>query len=135
MRRDNDPKRLALAVGRRVRELRLARDLTQEKLAERLDSATPHVQAIERGVRNLTLASLCRIADALDVEAIQLLVLPRGEHAPRPGRPPADYGVARGTVMLVLQEADLSKMRPRPDRSRTSRARASTARRRPTPGD
>jgi transcriptional regulator with XRE-family HTH domain len=105
-RRHHHPELVARAVGQRVRELRLARELTQEKLAERLGVATPHVQAVERGVRNVTLATLCRLADALHVEVIQLFVAPRTDHVSKPGRPKASQSVPRGTVPVAVYERE-----------------------------
>lgn len=106
MRRRHDPERLLRAVGRRARELRLARNLTQEALAERLQVATPQVQAIERGVRNLTLTTLCRLADALDVEPVQFLVPPRSEGQPsKPGRPSKASAGSRGPVPIAIYDA------------------------------
>ena len=88
-----------------MRELRLSRRLTQEALAERLGVATPHVQAIERGVRNLTLHSLGKLADALDVEVIQLFVAPQAVHdAGKPGRPRTLAAEARGPVPMVVYD-------------------------------
>jgi transcriptional regulator with XRE-family HTH domain len=104
--RRQNPQRVARAVGQRVRELRLARQLTQEKLAEQIAVATPHVQAVERGVRNLTLATLCKLADALEVDLIQLFVPPRTDHASKPGRPTASQSASRGPVSVAVYEQD-----------------------------
>lgn len=91
-RRPRSPEHFIRAVGLRVRELRLARGLTQERFAEKLGVATQYVQAVERGVRNLTLATVWRVAEALDVEPIQLFASPRLDAtAGKPGRPTKEY--------------------------------------------
>lgn len=64
-------------VGARLRELRVARDLSQEELADRVGVGTPYISDLERGVRNfgvdllpfLAEALKCRIADVTEVGA------------------------------------------------------------------
>jgi len=83
-----DPDRLVQDVGRRVAELRRERGLTQEALATRLRATMQWVQQIEYGA-NLTLYSLARVANALDVALDAFLVPPRSHGVDRrPGRPP-----------------------------------------------
>jgi transcriptional regulator with XRE-family HTH domain len=84
-----DPEKLVKLVGERVRELRLSLGWTQNDLAMRLRAAVQRVQNIERGGENLTLFSLARLANALEIE-IGDLFGPH-EHRVRPrrvGRPP-----------------------------------------------
>ncbi len=52
-------------LGRRVRELRAARQLTQEELARRAQLDPKHVQTIEAGDSNLTVSTLLGLANAL----------------------------------------------------------------------
>ena len=73
-------------VGRRVAELRLARGLTQEALAERLDVAARWVQAVEGGRENVTLGTLTTFANALRVSMVAFFEPPTTSKA-RPGRP------------------------------------------------
>jgi transcriptional regulator with XRE-family HTH domain len=73
-------------VGRRVAELRLARGLTQEALAERLDVAARWVQAVEGGKENLTLGTLATFANALKAPMVAFFEPPTIPKA-RPGRP------------------------------------------------
>lgn len=60
-------------VGRNLRAFREARGLSQEAFAEVVGVHRTYMGGLERGERNLTLRSLERIADALDVEPLQLL--------------------------------------------------------------
>lgn len=53
--------------GARVRQLRKERGLSQEALALRCDLDRSYVGAVERGERNVSLANIHRIADALGV--------------------------------------------------------------------
>jgi transcriptional regulator with XRE-family HTH domain len=52
-------------LGRRVRELRLAREFTQEELARRAQLDPKHVQTVEAGKSNVTVATLLALSDAL----------------------------------------------------------------------
>lgn len=64
--------RLRIAFGRRVRELREERGLSQEQLAERCGLHRTYVGGIERGERNPSLVNLGRIAGALGVHISEL---------------------------------------------------------------
>ena len=54
-------------VGRRVREARIARGMTAEMLAERVDLATESLRHIEIGSSKPSLQALYRIASVLGV--------------------------------------------------------------------
>ena len=54
-------------LGKRIREIRKTRGLSQEKLAERAGISAQYVRNIERGVENPTLDLLLRLAEALKV--------------------------------------------------------------------
>lgn len=60
-------------VGEHLREHRQALGLSQEAFADRLGLHRTYMGGIERGERNLTLRSLERIAQRLDVPALDLL--------------------------------------------------------------
>jgi transcriptional regulator with XRE-family HTH domain len=60
-------------VAQNVRSLRLARHLSQEKLAERSGLHRTYVGSIERGERNISLENIDRLAAALEVAAVDLL--------------------------------------------------------------
>ena len=59
--------------GQRVRELRLAKDISQEDLAEKAGLDRTYVSSIERGKRNISLLNIERLAKALGVKPHQLL--------------------------------------------------------------
>lgn len=56
------------ALGQAVEELRHEAGLTQEELADRMNTESPTVGKLERGVANPTLVSLLRVARGLEVE-------------------------------------------------------------------
>lgn len=64
-------------VGRRVREVREAADLSQQRLADDVDMSTRYLGSLERGTANVTLDVLVRLADGLHVQPSELL--PRRE--------------------------------------------------------
>jgi transcriptional regulator with XRE-family HTH domain len=61
------------SFGRRVRELRLDNELTQEQLAERSGLTTVQISRIERGVREVRLTTILRLLVAFDVKPDKLL--------------------------------------------------------------
>lgn len=60
-------------LGKRIREERLKLNLTQEQLAEYADISTSYVGQIERGERKVTLETLVRITNKLNVSIDYLL--------------------------------------------------------------
>jgi transcriptional regulator with XRE-family HTH domain len=68
--RDPDPRAV---FGKRVRQLRLQRGLSQEKLAELADLHRNYVGGIERGERNVALLNIVALARALKVRPAKLL--------------------------------------------------------------
>jgi transcriptional regulator with XRE-family HTH domain len=63
---------VTLAFGRRVRERRVALGLSQEDLAERADLDRTYISGIERGLRNVSLLNITRLASALRVKVRDL---------------------------------------------------------------
>lgn len=62
-----------ILFGKRVRELRLALDLSQEELAERAELHRNYVGGVERGERNVSLLNIVKLAHGLDAEPSELL--------------------------------------------------------------
>ena len=54
-------------LGARIKELRTAKNYTQEQIAERLGISRQKYARIENGANSITLDILSRIADVLDV--------------------------------------------------------------------
>jgi transcriptional regulator with XRE-family HTH domain len=65
-----DPREI---FGRRVRELRLRRGLSQEKLAELADLHRNYVGGVERGERNVSLLNIVKLARGLSVRPTKLI--------------------------------------------------------------
>lgn len=62
-------------VGARLRQLRLARKLTQAQLAERAGLSDKFLGELERGRGNPTLTTLAALSEALGVRLVDLLAL------------------------------------------------------------
>lgn len=70
-----------MLFGRRVRELRHARGLSQEELAHRAGMHYTYLGGIERGERNPALLNIGRLARALGVSPSELF--PESHGRPR----------------------------------------------------
>ena len=63
----------AYVVAENLRRLRLARKWSQEDCAEKCDLHRTYIGAVERGERNITLATLDTIAAAFGISPVDLL--------------------------------------------------------------
>ena len=64
--------------GKRVRELRTTRGLSQEELAFKSGVHRTYLGGIERGERNPSLRNISAIAKALGVEILELFLFRKG---------------------------------------------------------
>ena len=62
-----------IAFGKRVREMRKSKGISQEKLAEMAGIDRSYMGNIERGEKNITLKKAYEICDALEVTIYQLV--------------------------------------------------------------
>jgi len=68
-----------LALGQRVKQLRLQKGLTLKMIEARVGVSATHVSEVERGRTSPTVGALCKIADALGVNPSHLIDFPVGE--------------------------------------------------------
>lgn len=67
---NRDPRTI---FGERVRTLRTKKSISQEQLADLAELDRTYISGIERGVRNVSLLNIVKIADALEVTPSDLL--------------------------------------------------------------
>jgi len=59
--------------GKRVRDLRQGRGISQEELAAKANVHRTYIGMVERGEKNVTLLTMLRLADALEVTLQELI--------------------------------------------------------------
>ena len=86
--------RVQVRFGSRVRQLRLAAEMTQEDLAHRCGLFRTYMSRIESGLANPTLTVLHTLADALEIPITDLFVLAQTQ----PRRVSSTQPISRGRV-------------------------------------
>ena len=69
----NQKEQVIQLLSRNMKELRESHNITQEELSEKSGLHRNYISDAERGVRNISLKSLEKIAEGLDVEIADLL--------------------------------------------------------------
>lgn len=65
---------LVITFAENVKKQRLLKNISQEKLAELCNLHRTYISDIERGTRNISIANVEKIAEALGVEAYILFI-------------------------------------------------------------
>lgn len=60
-------------LGKKIRELRLGADLSQERLGEMTGLDRTYISGIERGIRNPSLKNIEKLAKSLNVKVSDLI--------------------------------------------------------------
>ncbi len=94
----------ATRLGTRVREVRLARGMTQERLAEAADVSGAYVAQIEGGKAVPSIAALARIASALAVPISSLV-------AALDAAQESEEADLRAQVVALLAACDAAQLR------------------------
>lgn len=66
-------KKILIAFGERVRQLRKEKSLSQEELSFKADLHRTYIGMIERAEKNITLTNIEKIAKALEVSVSELM--------------------------------------------------------------
>ena len=69
-----DKKQVLIDFGKRLKKIRLSKKISQEKLALDIDFHRTYISLIERGERNVTLFSIHRIAEILEVDPSEFFI-------------------------------------------------------------
>lgn len=64
--------KISAFVGERIKSLRKSKGLTQANLGEQVDLPQPYIGGIEKGERNISLETLQKLIEALDVTPAEL---------------------------------------------------------------
>jgi transcriptional regulator with XRE-family HTH domain len=107
-------KGLVARVGRRIAELREDASLTQQHLADRMGFSPQYLRRVEAGGVNLSIMSLERFADALDVHVVDLFEAPRSMGQRNPGRPPKHRASVLPSVRAAKPEPVTSSSHQEP---------------------
>lgn len=70
---------ILIIFGERVREIRKEKGLSQEELAHKADLHRTYIGMIERAEKNITLLNIEKIANALEVNIKELMILNNGQ--------------------------------------------------------
>lgn len=73
LRKEVEP--LLVALGKTIRERRVALGMSQEELAERSGLHRTYISDVERGIRNLTVGALWFIARGLGMQLKEIITL------------------------------------------------------------
>lgn len=74
-----ESRKILLKFGNRVRELRKEKNLSQEELSYKADLHRTYIGMIERAEKNITLANIEKIANALGTSIDNLLKFNNGK--------------------------------------------------------
>ena len=89
------------AVGKRIKIVRQRNGLTQDQLAEQVGLSPKYISGIERGVENLTMDILLRVAKMLGVEPYDLFLFGESEESEK---------ALRKGIEKMVREADREKL-------------------------
>ncbi|KKQ83476.1 MAG: hypothetical protein UU01_C0024G0002 [Parcubacteria group bacterium GW2011_GWA2_40_37] len=64
---------ISTKFGKKVREIRLKKDMSQADLAKILDVHVTYISGIERGLRNMSLKNIEKLAKSLEVSIEKLI--------------------------------------------------------------
>lgn len=88
-----------ILLGKKIQDIRKSKKLSQRALADKLGKGNGTVSSIERGQRNVTIDTLEKIANALDIEVAELVSLNK-----------TNYDMPRILQELKSKHPDVSEM-------------------------
>ena len=71
--------KILIQFGNKVREIRKEKGFSQEELAHRANLHRTYIGMIERAEKNITLLNIEKIANALEVNINELMILNNGK--------------------------------------------------------
>lgn len=67
-----EDKYIKTQFGHTIKELRLSKNISQEKFAEIVGLHRTYISEVERGARNVSLINIIRIAEGLEIKPSEL---------------------------------------------------------------
>ncbi|MBM3328739.1 MAG: helix-turn-helix domain-containing protein [Calditrichaeota bacterium] len=101
-----------LDIGRRIRNLRSAADLTQDELAGRADLTDGFISQVERGRTSLSIDSLKQILDALNISLAEFFRDVEPVRVTFTSRDQAEIEDGEGNLALLVPGATNRRMEP-----------------------
>jgi len=89
------------AIGQRIRKVRKARGLSQEKLAEKVGISTTHMSHIETANTKMSLPTFAKLASVLEVRTDDLLYDNR----------PEDRSISIAYITELLDDCTIQQVR------------------------
>ena len=71
--KNNEKLQILKRIGQKIRENRIEKGLSQEKLGFLSGLDRTYIGSVERGERNISILNLHRIAQALEIDLVKLL--------------------------------------------------------------
>lgn len=99
-------KNISLAFGKRIRNLRMSENISQERLAELSGLHPTYIGQIERAEKSPTLESICKIAQGLDMTVGKLFYNIEGISEPEAN----DYAIKVYNEILSLPDDKKEKL-------------------------
>ncbi len=96
---------MASEVGRRMRELRRLRGLSQEELAERAGLTLEAISRAERGRSEITISSLVQVCEAMGLHLSEFFA----RHAPPAAAAPQSRAAAR--LLSLIEDVPDAELR------------------------
>src|ERR1700730_17246189 len=93
-------------IGAQLRAARLAARMTMAEVAEQAGLTKGFVSKLERDLANVSVASLIRLCEALDVSVCSLFEASTGEVVRRGARPPINFGGSRVQEYLLTPSGE-----------------------------
>ena len=96
----------SVRIGAQLRAARLAARKSMAEVAEQAGLTKGFVSKLERDLVNVSVASLIRLCEALDISVGSLFQAPRGEVVRAGARPPINFGGTRAVEYLLTPSGE-----------------------------
>lgn len=92
---------ILISVGKRIQSVREKRGLTQSQLEERTNINTKYISAIECGQKNVTIKTLEKIANGLNIDLYELFLFSEEFES---------EGAVKKAIESLIKESDIKTL-------------------------